>query len=361
MALTIARVSNVAARAFRRASRAGFKWPFRWTRMRARLAHRRGAIEPPQCDLLFVFHPLVTNGWILEGICKEIERHSGLTCRFFTPATLHQRGIPSARAYFVADYPVFADILSRNPILYLRPTLVFFWHALDFGHDEPRMLYALSQASTVVTMCSLYTDWLVDRGFNRSSLRMVIGGADESIFRPHPRGDAVIGFSAAFYPRKAPERVHAIIEAMPHRRFVLVGRQWERYARFEEMSRLPNLTVAQDVPYEEYPAYYAKMDVFVSASYQEGGPIPLIETMMCDIVPVASRTGFAPDIIEHGRNGFLFDTDAPIAEICALIEQALELRASVRDSVLDFTWREFTREIVSLLPPDLQARSLVGR
>jgi glycosyltransferase involved in cell wall biosynthesis len=354
-------ITTVPSRALRRAGRLAYKWPFQWAQAQARLSHRLGAAEPPECDLLFVFHPLGANGWILEGICKEVERHSGLVCRYFKPATVSERRIPNARAYFFVDYPVFPDLLARNPILWLRPTLVFFWHPQEFGADEPRVLYALSQASTVVTMCSLYTDWLIDRGLDRAKLRMIIGGADDAVFRPHLRGGGVIGFSTACYPRKAPERIHAIVEAMPHRRFILLGRHWERYAGFEEMSRLPNLTLLQDVPYDQYPAHYAGMDVFVSASYQEGGPVPLIETMMCDIVPVVSRTGFAPDIVAHGENGFLFDTDAPVARICTLIEEALALRASVRDTVLGFSWCAFTRQLLSLLPAELQSAATMER
>jgi glycosyltransferase involved in cell wall biosynthesis len=360
MAFSLARIASVPARALRRVMRLGHKWPYRLTRARAWLARRMGTVEPPECDLLFVFHPQGATGWILQGVCKEIERHSGLVCRYFTPATTTQRGIPSARAYFFADYPVFPDLLARNTILWLRPTLANFWHPLDFGLDEPRVVYALSKASTVVTTCSLYTDWLRDRGVDRSKLRLILAGADDTMFLPHARGTGVIGFSTACYPRKAPEKVHAIVESMPHRRFVLLGRRWEEYERFEEMSRLPNLTILQDIPYEEYPAHYAGMDVFVTASYQEGGPIPLIETMMCDIVPVASRTGFATDVVEHGKNGFLFDTNAPVSEICALIEEALLLRTNVRETVLGFTWREYTRQIVSLLPPELQARAAIG-
>jgi glycosyltransferase involved in cell wall biosynthesis len=357
MNAAVARVRKVAGHAVRKIKRLGYKWPFRWTRVRARIAHRLAAIEAPRCDLLFVFHPLGASGWILEGICREIERHSGLVCEYFKPVTCDQRGIPSARAYFFVDYPVFPDLLARNPVLSLRPTFLYFWHPLDFGSEEARVLYAFSKASKIVTMCSLHTDWLANRGLDRANLRMIVGGADEAVFRPHRRGEGAIGFSTACYPRKAPERVHAIVESMPHRRFILLGRRWEQYERFEDLSRLPNLTILQDVPYDQYPAHYAEMDVFVSASYQEGGPIPLLETMMCDIVPVVSRTGFAPDIVKHGSNGFLFDTDAPVADVCELIEQALRLKGSVRNSVLSFSWREFTSQLVSMLPAELQEKA----
>jgi glycosyltransferase involved in cell wall biosynthesis len=97
--------------------------------------------------------------------------------------------------------------------------------------------------------------------------------------------------------------------------------------------------------YDEYPRYYAAMDVFVSPSRVEGGPIPLLEAMMANVVPVCSRTGFGPDLIEHGRNGFLFQVDAPVEEVAALVEQAYALDADVRATVEDRTWERFSREI----------------
>ena len=37
--------------------------------------------------------------------------------------------------------------------------------------------------------------------------------------------------------------------------------------------------------------------------------------MMSNCVPVASKTGFCPDIINHGQNGFLFDINAGYKEV----------------------------------------------
>ena len=94
------------------------------------------------------------------------------------------------------------------------------------------------------------------------------------------------------------------------------------------------------------------MDVFLSTSLNEGGPLPLLEAMLSNCVPVASRTGFAPDIITHGQNGFVFDTDAPVADVCSLIEDALRLRADVRATVEHLTWKRFTNELSSYLFPE---------
>ena len=80
----------------------------------------------------------------------------------------------------------------------------------------------------------------------------------------------------------------------------------------------------------------------------EGGPIPLIEAMMGNAVAVASRTGFAPDLIRHGENGFIFDLDASPAAIAEMIEAAFLLEADVRAGVEQYDWDHFSAAVVKL-------------
>ena len=71
---------------------------------------------------------------------------------------------------------------------------------------------------------------------------------------------------------------------------------------------------------------------------------------MANCFPVASDTGFCPDIIKHGKNGFLFPADNPsVSEVCNLIERGFELsHFNIRDTVLDYTWDKFSSSITDL-------------
>jgi glycosyltransferase involved in cell wall biosynthesis len=91
------------------------------------------------------------------------------------------------------------------------------------------------------------------------------------------------------------------------------------------------------------------MDIFVSTAKLEGGPIPLVEAMMCNVVPVASKTGFAPDLIIHGENGFMFDINSSVETICELIEQAYKVKTDVRKTVEKLSWENFSLEFQKLL------------
>jgi len=53
--------------------------------------------------------------------------------------------------------------------------------------------------------------------------------------------------------------------------------------------------------------YLQVSDIFVLPSSREGLPNALIEAMACGVAPVATRLDCISDLIEHGKNGFLFE------------------------------------------------------
>jgi glycosyltransferase involved in cell wall biosynthesis len=61
-------------------------------------------------------------------------------------------------------------------------------------------------------------------------------------------------------------------------------------------------------PYSELPAYYGLAGAFVHASTTEQWGLVVNEAMASGLpVLVSNRCGCAPDLVEEGRNGFLFD------------------------------------------------------
>ena len=74
-----------------------------------------------------------------------------------------------------------------------------------------------------------------------------------------------------------------------------------------------------------------------------------METVRWNGVPVVSRTGFAPDIIRHGENGFLFDPECSAEEVAALIDKAYETRAEIHRTVEHLSWKNYSLQIQRLL------------
>lgn len=321
----------------------------------------RRSPQPPY-DLVFVLDKQ-DEKWILGAICREIAKHSLGKVKLYY-GRFYEMGLPfwpppvklpDAEAYLFADFRFLMRCLKAAPSIWFRRKYVYYTHFEDVASKD-EFVFAMNRATKVISMCSLFVELLKREGVKSEKLTYVLGAADPDIFRPHTRSPGgLIGFCTAFYPRKNPDLILDIVKTLRHRQFILLGRNWERYARFSELIGLANFSYV-NVSYAEYPQHYERMSVFVSASALEGGPIPLIEAMMSNIVPVASRTGFAPDVIEHGQNGFLFGVESPAPLICEYIEKSFLVKTDVRATVAHLSWTNFAKQMNAVL-----AESQIGR
>jgi glycosyltransferase involved in cell wall biosynthesis len=303
----------------------------------------------PLVDMVLIGPPKSAPSWILGAFCKEIAgRLPHRRMRVIASA----EPLPPAACYFFSHYMYFAQSLLMGQ---RRPqdsaVLLFATHleADKHGLSDRQVARLLTLADGVLCMNSALMSHLHRLGVPRGKLHLTIGAADAQLFLPHARQhDGLVGFSAAYYARKAPSLLLALVQRMPHRRFVLLGKGWREFEHFSALHSAPNFEYVE-TDYAHYPAWYGRMSVFVSLSHLEGGPIPLIEAMMCNVVPVASRTGFAPDIIQHGINGFLFDVAASVNDIGKFVDQAFELEGNVAASVARFDWNAFAGQVEGLM------------
>jgi L-malate glycosyltransferase len=143
-----------------------------------------------------------------------------------------------------------------------------------------------------------------------------------SNFRPVKRIDAVLGVFAR------------IAERMPAR-LLLVGDGPEsgsvyRHSRELGIAHLVDAVGAQ----EAVIPLLSCSDLFLLPSAQESFGLAALEAMACDVPVVASNVGGLPEVIEHGRTGFLHqpaDLDG-MAESAVALLQDPTLHARVRDA-----------------------------
>jgi len=313
-----------------------------------------GTEDEHSYDLLFVMDKVDKN-WILGAICREIANWFPGKVGFYygefydvSPFWPWPIKLPKAKAYFFAQEVFLLQCLKASPTVWPRPKYVWYTHPQELGPTQ-ELVFALNRSTKIFATCSLFVESLARQGVQPEKLTCVLGAADSDFFHPHQRSsDGLVGFCTAFYERKNPGLILELVKILPNRSFILIGRDWHRYTRFGELKELPNFQYV-NVPYSEYPKYYQEMSVFVSASNLEGGPIPLVEAMMSNVVPVAGRTGFAPDLINHGRNGFLFDVGSSAKLIGDLITQAFALETDVRATVEHLNWRNFSLQINAVM------------
>lgn len=313
-----------------------------------------------QADVVFVTPPKSSPGWILEAICREIgSRLPGLDIRYCH----HGEALPQASRYFFSHYMFYVGSLSKVRTVRRGQSFVFATHLEADKHGIPNESLArlLDSSDGVICMNEVLRAELQRLGVAPHRLGVAVGAASIQTYRPHVRRpDGKVGFCSAYYARKSPDLVLEIVKKLPHRQFLLLGKGWRDYPRFDELEGQPNFSYVE-APYTEYPGYYAQMSVFVSASQLEGGPIPLLEAMMSNAVPVASRTGFAPDVIRHGHNGFIFDLPASANEVCRLIEQAYGLDTDVAATAAGYDWVPYAARIAALMGIPAPSTATQGR
>lgn len=326
---------------------------FKYSYLRASVRYYRAIIRLTKIssstyDIVFVSPEA---GWILDGICKEIDRYYQGKTKF----VYSTESLPYAKAYFFAHYSLLKPAILNNPYIIGSKKLVWYTHPRDVGYSTEELIYFLNKSTKVLATNSYNEKLLLSMGLKPKKVMTLLGGANPHLFtgiRETSKGKRkCVGFCLGFRghehyrERKNYDLIIALVKALQEEFDVLIlGKNWEQYERFEEIFSLPNFRYVE-APYSEYPKWYQQMDIFISASRLEGGPIPLIEAMMCNVFPVVSNTGFAPDIIRHGENGFLFDVDASVETVSELIQQGMKMNVDVRKTVEHLSWKNFSLEV----------------
>lgn len=236
--------------------------------------------------------------------------------------------------------------MRHNPKILNRKNIVMFTHPnWTFSFSESHVIWCLNKADKVICLNSNVQKELIAAGLDAKKTALIHIASDPDFFYTHQRKTGAVGFCSAFGERKNPEMVYQLIKNMPERKFYLIGRYWENYERYDEMKNMANFTYYNNESYDSYPDLYNKIDVFISPSTLEGGPVPVLEAMLSNCFPVASKTGFCPDIISDGNNGFLFDVDADYSEVIRLIKLADSMTIDVRQTALEHSWKNCSQKI----------------
>ncbi len=312
-------------------------------------------------DIVFVMH-VSSRGWILEKICRTIAMAGGWSYRFVHSERndVITAQLPRARRYFFAHYGIFAQALARHPELHTARLFVWFTHP-DFsrGIGAEEAVFALRHAERIFTANAAHARLLGALGVDRARVETVYGGADPALFRPKRRGAGKVGFVGAHYVRKAPDTILGIVRAMPELPFLLLGPDassvenkgllWSNYSRMPELRSLPNLEIVE-TGYDHYPEHFARIDVYVSVATLEGGPIPLVEALMSNALPVVTRTGFAEELVRDGVNGQLLPVNTTVEEAASAIRRAwTDVETDVATTAAGLSWQAFGRRIAEAM------------
>ena len=271
-------------------------------------------------------------GWILDRIAKEV-------CKRSKNATICYDNNPhEAKSYFYTHYTLVPSDVKPN-------TVAFFTHP---SADITKYVERLRKCTTLVTANEAGVNHLKSNGMSEDQIKMIPEGADPNVFKSHKRTqNRTVLISSCYYPRKNAELLLKIISSCPSWKFKIVGKGWPT-----NITSLKNVEYHPLSEYHMYPELYSDCNVFLScAELEGGGPNGLIEAMHSNIVPVVSDTGNAREYIFNGHNGFIFESHADVDLIKHYIDRAFAIEIDVSKTVADYTWINFSNEIIEYLLP----------
>lgn len=248
-------------------------------------------------------------------------------------------------------------------------------HLFTFARDAVRYRGATHRA--VVALSPAQVE-VLRRTYGRVHPPIVVipNGVDLDRFRPptaeerrHARAqfhlddeDRVVLFVGHEFERKG---LPVAIAALAHATTVLLlvaGGTQQSIA--DQRAQAERLGVADRVLFmgpraDDLPLFFAASDMFVLPSAYEANALVILEALAAGLPVVATRVGYAPDVIADGQNGFLVDQD-PV-DIARRFEQlaamdVAPLRRAARRTAEAHSWRQTAQRYVELLAslrPDL--------
>ena len=274
-------------------------------------------------------------------------------------------------AHFVWPDGVGVSLLARRAGLPYSITLRGkIYPCLEVPSQKRQCAEALCGASAVISVSSPMAEIARELGVRADRLHVILNGVDIERFCPRDRAAArrelglpvegrLIVTVAHLGPRKGHrETIQALAELPEDVRLVIVGgdpdnghneRALRELAAEKGLSKRVVFAGQQD--YDRVPRYFNAADVSVLASYREGCPNTVLESLASGVPVVASAVGAVPDMIDDGRNGRIVTVRqvGPLRDALAESLGKTWSPSEVRASRAVRTWAQVADEVLAVL------------
>lgn len=334
-----------------------------------------------------VFLVGATAGWAIEQNVYYITKHWPNN----SPFVLHRwpSKIPPAFCLGIVHfYSRYSLLTSRwpKPLKFCRVAGITWFHGdpgernTKFGYLGDKLAQYLPHLKFVITSCALTAKKLLRWGVSKEKIKIVPLGVDVELF-PSPTQeekriakqkfgiprDSIciasfqkdgIGWGDGLEPKleKGPDIFLKVIERLrrEYRLFVLLTAPARGYV----IKGLNNLSVPYLHSFVEHHSdlvsYYHAADIYLITSREEGGPLALLESLSSGLPVVSTKVGMAPDVIIHGKNGFLADVEDvdALANKVATLADNPELRKQFaqkgRETAMKYSWAKVVTKLMDV-------------
>ncbi len=239
---------------------------------------------------------------------------------------------------------------------------------------HPRILRqcmaALREAAAVISVSGHLAQTAVELGVPSDRVHVIPNGIDLERFQPRdslaarrvlglPENERLLVTVAHLGPRKGHrETIQALARLPADVRLVLVGGdgQGGRNAKaLRELARSlgveDRVILAGRQPYDRVPLYFNAADLSVLASWREGCPNVVLESLASGTPVVASDVGHVPAMIRDGRNGRIVPPRQaePLAKAIRELLDGSPSPEEVRGSAAVRSWDDVATEICETL------------
>lgn len=218
------------------------------------------------------------------------------------------------------------------------------YECIKVPSQKEQCAIALRNASRIISVSGLMAEEVVKLGADEKSVRIIPNGIDQEKLSARdkmecrdllglPRDKKILVTVAHLGHRKGH---HEVIQALGKLSrdivLVLVGGEAQGGTKEDLMQTARKVGVADRVkivgpqPFEKVALYFSAADASVLASYREGCPNAVLESLGCGTPVIASRVGAVPDIL-------------PVPDAGRIVPpKAIEPLAQAIDDVLNNDW-----------------------
>jgi UDP-glucose:(heptosyl)LPS alpha-1,3-glucosyltransferase len=247
-------------------------------------------------------------------------------------------------------------------------------HAFTFVRDLNRYRSSIHRANVALSPAEVETLNLV-YGHVRSPITVIPNGVDLDRYHPPTAGeraharaqfrlkdeDRVALFVGHEFARKGLEYAISALLHAPTVLLLVAGGNTQ--AIDSARAHAESIGVAHRVlfmgPRSDLPVFFAASDLFVLPSAYEANALVVLEALAAGLPVIATRVGYAPEVIVDGVNGFLVDRDpVQIGDRFERLADAGREKFSIsaRGSAEAHGWSASAKRYIALLQPMSDAR-----
>jgi glycosyltransferase involved in cell wall biosynthesis len=242
------------------------------------------------------------------------------------PFLCRRQGIPD----FIHTTPDYARFFYRESV---PMVLTFHNYVLDrwmrpyssyaqkfhYAIDLPLWTRLAIKKAHTITAVSHFTARLVRKDLNISQpVKVIYNGVDVNQFTPSSsrpsRKEIRVFFSGNLIRRKGAHWLPSIAKQLQKNVHIFYT---QGLRTRNSLASHPKLQSVGSVPFEDMPNRYREMDILLMPTVREGFGLAVAEAMACGLPVVASDCSAIPELIDHGKGGFL----CPVGDVNAFAEK----------------------------------------